>query len=249
MCCELARFNCITKQELVLLNDNSSTYLHPGTGSYSSFDLTICSSAIFPDFNWKVVDDLHGSDHFPIKLSESGPSVQQRPLRWKLHNANWEQFSVRCQKLIHPNAFEGCENPAERFTSLLYSAVEKSIPLTSTDPKHLNKPCFNDGYKKAIAELKSILRQSIRDLPRKKFKIARAKARRTMKQRKCASWRQCISRLNSRSSVKKTWDMIRKINGKNSSLNGVHLNVRDDVVTSKAYIANVIADIFVSPLL
>ena len=51
------------------------------------------------------------------------------------------------------------------------------------------------------------------------------------------------SRLNSRPSVKKTWDMIRKINGKNSSWNVGHLNVRDDV-TSKADIADALADTF-----
>ena len=117
------------------MNDKSSTYLHPATGSYSSLDLTICSPGIFPDLKWKVVDDLHGSDHFPIQVSEVGPSVQQRPERWKLRKANWEQFKVQCEQSIHPNAFEVCENPAELFNSLLYSAAEKSIPRTSTDPK------------------------------------------------------------------------------------------------------------------
>ena len=38
--------------------------------------------------------------------------------------------------------------------------------------------------------------------------------------------------------------MIRKINGKNSSLNVGHMNVGDDVVTSKADIADVLADTF-----
>ena len=38
--------------------------------------------------------------------------------------------------------------------------------------------------------------------------------------------------------------MIRKINCKNSSFNVGHLNVGDDVVTSKADIANVRADTF-----
>ena len=38
--------------------------------------------------------------------------------------------------------------------------------------------------------------------------------------------------------------MIRKINGKNSSSNVGHLNVGDDVVTSKADIADVLADTF-----
>ena len=44
-----------------------------------------------------------------------------------------------------------------------------------------------------------------------KFKIARAKARRTIKQSKRTTWRQYVSRLNSRSSVKKTWEMIQKL--------------------------------------
>ena len=237
----------ITGHDLVLLNDKSSTYLHPATGSYSSLDLTICSPEIFPDFNWKVVDDLHGSDHFPIQVSEVGPSVQQRPQRWKLHKANWEQFRVHCEQAIHPNAFEDCENPAELFTSLVYSAAKKSIPRTSTNPKHPNKPWFNNECKQAIEERRSILRQfNLRPTRENlsKFKIARAKARRTIKQSKRASWRQYVSRLNSRSSVKKTWDMIRKINGKHCSLNVRHLNVGDDVVTSKADIADVLADTF-----
>ena len=38
--------------------------------------------------------------------------------------------------------------------------------------------------------------------------------------------------------------MIRKINGKNSSLNVEHLNVGDDDVTSKADIADVLAGTF-----
>ena len=237
----------ISERDLVLLNDKTSTYLHPATGSYSSLDLTICSPGIYSDFNWKVFDDLHGSDHFPIQVSEIGPSVQQRPQRWKLHKANWEQFQVHCEQSIHPNAFEDCENPAELFTSLLYSAAEKWIPRTSANPKHPNKPWFNDDCKKAIAERKSVLRQfNLRPTQGNlsKFKIARAKARRTIKQSKRASWRQYVSRLNSRSSVKKTWDMIRKISGKNSSLNVGHLNVGDDVVTSKTDIADALADTF-----
>ena len=186
----------ITKQDLVLLNDKSSTHLYPATASYSSLDLTICSPEIFPDFNWKVVDDLHGSDHLPIQVSEVGPSVQQRPQSWKLLKANWEQFKVQCEQSIHPNAFEDCENPAELFTSLLYSAAEKS------NSKHPNKPWFNDDCKKAIAERKSVLRQfNLRPTEENlsKFKVTRAKARRTIKQSKRASWRQYVSRLNSRS--------------------------------------------------
>ena len=194
-----------------------------------------------------MVDDLHGSDHFPIQVSEGGPSVQRRPQRWKLHQANWELFRVHCEQTIHPSAFEDSENPIELFTSLLYSAAEKSIPRTSINPKHPNKPWYNDGCKKTIAERKSVLRQfNLRPTRENlsKFKIARAKARRTIKQSKRRSWRQFVSRLNSRSPVKKTWDMIRKINGKISYQNISHLNTDDDILSSKADIANTLAETF-----
>ena len=102
----------VTNHDLVLLNNKSSTYLHPAIGSYSSLDLTICSPEIFPGFNWKVVYNLYGSDYFPIQVSEVGPPVQQRPQRWKLHEANWKQFRVHCEQTIHPISFEDCENPA-----------------------------------------------------------------------------------------------------------------------------------------
>ena len=78
----------ISKHDLCLLNDKTYTYLHPATGSYPSLDLTLCSPEVASDFTWKVVEDLHGSDHFPIPVPEVGPSIQQRPERWKLHKAN-----------------------------------------------------------------------------------------------------------------------------------------------------------------
>ena len=96
----------ISKHNLCLLNGKSHTYLHPASGSYSSLDLIICSPEIATDFIWKVDEDLHGSDHFPIVVSEVGPSIQQRPERWKLHKANWEQFKVYCEQSIDQNVFD-----------------------------------------------------------------------------------------------------------------------------------------------
>ena len=176
-----------------------------------------------------------------------GPSKQERPKRWMLHKANWEKFKILCEHSIDPNVFDECENPAEVFTSLLNSAAEKSIPRTKTKPMHPNKPWLNDDCKKAIAERKSVLRNfNLRPTQENlaKFKIARAKARRTIKQSKRASWRQYVSKLNSRSSVKKTWEMIRKINGKFNANSVSHLDTDNGNFTSKQDIAHVLAETF-----
>ena len=94
----------ITKHDRVLLNDRYSTYLHPAywflliiePNCMQPWTFSRLYMEGFTDFTWKVCDDLHGSDHYPIQISEVGPSVQQRPQRWKLHKANWEQFRVHC---------------------------------------------------------------------------------------------------------------------------------------------------------
>ena len=58
----------LSDNDLCIYNDKSQTYIHPATGATSSLDLTIASPSIFLDFVWQVHGDLHGSDHFPIKL-------------------------------------------------------------------------------------------------------------------------------------------------------------------------------------
>ena len=54
-------------------------------------------------------------------------------------------------------------------------------------------------------------------------KLARAKARRTIKDAKRSSWRQYVNKLNSRTPVKKVWDMIRKVSGKNKKSECIHI--------------------------
>ena len=63
----------INRNNLLLYNNKSYTYLHPGTGTYSAIDLTLADASIFWDYSWKVHDEKCVSDHFPIIFRELGP--------------------------------------------------------------------------------------------------------------------------------------------------------------------------------
>ena len=76
------------------------------------------------------------------------------------------------------------------------------------------------------------------------FRVFRAKASRTIRESKRKSWKQYVSRLNSRTSIKKVWDMVRKIQGKGKSTSVNHLKKNNDNITSKKDIANTLADSF-----
>ncbi len=47
-----------------------------------------------------------------------------------------------------------------------------------------------------------------------RFKILNAKSRRTFKQNKRQSWKNYVSKINSRTSMSKVWNMAQKIKGK-----------------------------------
>ena len=111
------------------------------------------------------------------------------------------------------------------FTSALHDISEKCIPKSSTRSKRRN-PWYNDECKTAINKRKSALRKFKKNPSRENHmhsKLARAQARRTIKDAKRSSWRQYVNKLNSRTPVKKVWGMIRKISGKNKKSECVHI--------------------------
>ncbi|ELU02423.1 hypothetical protein CAPTEDRAFT_206267 [Capitella teleta] len=59
----------IAGNDLSILNTGSQTYLHPASGSFTVIDLSLCSPSAHIDFTWEVDTDQHGSDHFPIFIS------------------------------------------------------------------------------------------------------------------------------------------------------------------------------------
>ena len=236
----------IGRHDLCLFNNKEPTYLHPATGSFTCIDLSICHPTLYLDYDWKVGDDLCGSDHFPIFLQNIGSSVDQHVPRWKFKKANWEMFNFQCNARITSDKFENIEDPIEQFSKILYEIAEECIPKSSSNPKRPPKPWFDDDCKEGIKNRKTALRQFTSRPTQDKldnFRVLRAKARRTIKLSKRKSWREYVSKLNTRTSVKKVWNMVRKISGKGKSSFG-HLDVNDTKITSAKDISNTLADTF-----
>ena len=236
----------INRNNLLLYNDKSYTYLHPGTGTYSAIDLTLADSSIFLDYSWKVHDDTCGSDHFPIILENSGPELDDKIPRWNLRRAKWDEFKNSCILKLKSDANDTVDDNITYFSKTLISIAEESIPKTSSNKKH-NKSWFNDDCKTAIRSRKAALRKfnlqpSAENL--NNFKIHRAKTRRVIKTSKKTSWRNYVNKLKSSSKSKKVWDMIRKISGKNTSSPIKHLSKNHIKATNKKDIADLLANTF-----
>ena len=91
------------------------------------------------------------------------------------------------------------------------------MPRTTAKQKKRCKPWFNTECKDAMKARKSALtsfKTKITSANLSNFRVARAKARQACRENKRTSWQQYVSRLNSRTTLKSIWDMVRRISGK-----------------------------------
>ena len=135
----------------------------------------------------------------------------------------------------------------ELFTSTLINIAEESIPKSSTSTKWVKKPWFTDDCKEAVKQCRAALRH-FNDRPTtdnlNNYRIFRAKARRAIKESKRTSWRNYVSTLSSRTSIKKVWDAVRKINGRGKRNSLQHLKANGTEYQYKKDIANILAESF-----
>ena len=225
----------INNQTLCILNNKTPTYLHPATGSRTSIDLSICDPSLMLDLSWTVHDDLCGSDHFPIIIQNNKPVPQATISKWKLNKADWTLFHDLSEHQLNCTDTLSTKFNIDIFTAKLIDIANKSIPKTSPNPKQNKKPWFNEDCKTAINSRKQSLKLFTlqpTSCNLDNFRICRAKCRRTLREAKRSSWQSYVSGLTSRTTVKKTWDMIRKISGKISQNPIKHLSNNGVLVTS-----------------
>ena len=88
----------LTNFNLCVMNNGQPTFVHAATGALSSIDLNIADPTLLLDYSWHVHDDLCGSDHYPIILTNTKPLPPLHVPRWKLHKADRLSFETLCRE-------------------------------------------------------------------------------------------------------------------------------------------------------
>ena len=237
----------IGRHDLCYFNDKSPTHIHAATQTPSAIDLTFCHPSLYLDFNWEVGEDLCGSDHYPIFLHHSLADSGAKIPRWKLHRANWETFQALCLERIHLEDLLTAADPVETFSSKLIKIAEECIPKSSAKPKRPYFPWFNQDCREAIKKRRKAL-NAFKKSPTQEnlitYKQAYARSRRTIRRAKKESWCNYVSKLNTNTSVKQTWNMVRKISGKHASSPTKFLNTPAGTASSKKEIADTLGETF-----
>lgn len=178
---------------LIVMNEGHHTRFDARSGKTSAIDLTIVSHEIANKLGWSVDDDLRGSDHFPIFLTnlQTPPNVTLRR-RWKYEEANWPLFEQR----IDQNLPASTVYSIEEISQGILTAAKEAIPRTSGKPGKKAAVWWNDEVKKAIRLRRKLLRKlrkmALTDERRpnvlEEFKKARSAARKVIAKAKKLNW-------------------------------------------------------------
>ena len=120
------------------------------------------------------------------------------------------KFDHLCKVNLTRDTIELYEEPIVLFTDILCSIAKSCMPRTTAKQKKRCKPWFSTECKDALKARKPALvrfKTNITTDNLSNFRVARAKARRACRENIRVSWQQYVSRLNSRTTLKSTWDI------------------------------------------
>ncbi len=83
------------------------------------------------DFSWKVLPDLHGSDHFPIILTSAEGEPRTRLPRWRIERTDWQLITELCSTARTVDSFGSTDEATAYLSSFVHSAAIVSFPMTS----------------------------------------------------------------------------------------------------------------------
>ena len=239
----------ILSSNISLLNSESKTHFHVQTNSYSTIDLALVSSESVLDFSHQVLDDLHGSDHYPIeiKLTENINTFNY-PTRFKTEIADWPKFWRLTD--IGPNPETGSiDDQVEYIRACIIQAANESIPKTNPRPRKAPVVWWNTDCQEAKVERRRAERALKRNYSvANKIAYSRCKAvhRKTCNQARRQSLVNYVSSINSRTPMKQVWKRVRKIAGKYSSPSLPLLNHGSTLTDDPRITAGIFAEAFAS---
>ena len=235
-----------TLRNMIVLNDGSHTYLHRTNNTASYLDLTVVDPSVMLDFQWSVLEDTHGSDHYPILLDSDLLDDEDTTKRFNLKKADWDSYSDICRgRIKEESIFKPDSCPVESITRVLFDIADDCIPRSEAKGRRTKVPWYNDQCRAAKRRRKCALRR-FRRAPTLAnllaFRNARARCKSIMKNAKRTSWREFCSSLNSKARASTVWRALRRIKGKKGGPSLQHLHDDNGTpLTDKKAIANLLA--------
>ena len=228
--------NLIESFDFEILNDGKPTHVNCATKNFSNIDVTLTSNNLDKNYSWKVLDDLHSSDHLPILIDTNTELTETMRPRWKLNEADWGKY----REILSENYYENydlltIDKHEEKIRLKILEAANKSIPRTTGNKASKFAPWWTEEIGREIKEKKKLYRkfkQTGNSTDFTKYMEKQKKINNKIKICKQQSWENFIGSA-SNSNMKDVYDKIRKINEKYKSNQLTAIKINNTLTTNK----------------
>lgn len=243
--------NFLNNNRVMCLNNGQTTYLHPGSGSKTAIDLSLCDPSIKFKLNWKVLPQ-YSSDHNPILISSNlNPHPQATsysPSKINLKSINWPLFHDALEPIKKPPLTSSVED----LISFLETSISTALTIASSPmsyPKRRTVPWWNKElsvlYKQKSRAYKKFIRNSTPSNLSSYQKIKKDFKNLCISEKR-NNWTEFISTINPSTPSATLWNKIRAISGSKppSSINTIfHQGIS---ISNPVDISNLIGSYFSS---
>ena len=204
----------VMEANVCLLNDGSPTHFHIQNNTLHAVDLALCSPNVQPALHWSVMEDLHGSDHYPVKI-ETETESPQRQKRYNISKANWGKYR-ECAYVAESGGRSTLQERYRTLIDYILETADQHIPKTNP---HIKRPVpwWTPECQQLRQERRSALRRFQRTgilVDKILYKRARAKSQYMLNRIKRESWQKYISKITIDTPASKVWKRIRKLSRK-----------------------------------
>lgn len=239
----------LDEYNLIILNTGEDTHYISASGTFSSIDLSFCSPSTAQIFDWKPLDDLYGSDHYPLVISNGQRQPDRyRKTKWRLDTADWDAFREIISLPIG-GANSSIDATSDEISEAILIAANKTIRKTSAVIQRKSVPWWNDEVSSAIRQKKSTLKV-FKSSPTMEnhisFKKSRAQARRIIRAAKAISWKKYVSTIDMSTNIAEVWRKTRTISGSSNPPASIALIQGDCVIDDPQDVAELLAVHFAS---
>ena len=206
----------ILNNDIVISNNGQPTHYHSQSNTYSVIDLALCSSDCCLDFCYKVVDSLHGSDHFPALLELHETQDITRVPSFNTERADWALFRT-LTATQGGNNIDDINQLTDYVTDCALAAANAAIQRKSGNMRRPPMPWWNaecERVKRERIRAERAVRRNHTVFNNIRYKRAKVLCRRTFNEAKKRNWEKFVNSINSRTTMKAVWSKIKKISGK-----------------------------------
>ncbi|KAL4154298.1 hypothetical protein QTP88_002120 [Uroleucon formosanum] len=196
----------------------------------SAIDLSFCSPDLIWSLSWSVLDDSHGSDHFPILISitagnhsrgtqSSDPShgaIDKSRCTFNFNKADWASYSRLIQYSITSVPTDLPLNDSyTTFTKIIDNAAEQYIPVKNSNQKPFpsSLPWWNPSCTKAVKNRSQLFKRFCRSGLMTDFlnyQNCCAATTHLLKDAKRMAWKKFCSSLNPSTSKHILWSTAKR---------------------------------------